>query len=136
MVRLPTHYHLLVLSSELKELLHGLALLHGRTSYVWKGQESTRGRKVWCNYIDREIRSDRHFWTTLNYIHANPVAHQYVGQCQDWPWSSAASFVEEVGLEKVRALWRKYPVAIQVPVEVPDDGLGDAGSGESKHAKA
>ncbi len=97
---MPNHYHVLVRSEKLRDLLSGLALLHGRTSYVWNGEEGLRGRRVWCNYIDREMRSERQFWATLNYVHHNPVRHEYVDRWQDWPWSSGHRYLEEVGRER------------------------------------
>ena len=36
--------------------------------------------------VERAMRSDRHFWATLNYAHHNPVHHGYVARWTDWPW--------------------------------------------------
>jgi putative transposase len=52
--------------------------LHGRTSFQINGEDNMRGRKVWHRFQDRCMRSDRHFYTSLNYIHNNPVKHGYV----------------------------------------------------------
>ncbi len=70
---LPNHYHLLARCPDLKSTLQSLGKLHGRTSFLWNGEENTRGRKVWCNSADRSMRGDDHFWATVNYIHHNPV---------------------------------------------------------------
>jgi putative transposase len=107
---LPNHYHVVLQTARIRELLRGLALLHGRTSYQWNGEEDLLGRRVWCNDVDREIRSERHLWASINYVHHNPVKHGYVERWQDWLWSSAASFLEEVGVERAREIWRAYPV--------------------------
>ena len=109
-VVLPNHYHALVKTENLKSLLNGIAKLHGRTSYRWNGEDKMRGRKVWFNVLEHSIKTERHFWATLNYIHNNPVHHEYVGKWQDWPFSSAGCFIEEVGIEKTREIWKKYPV--------------------------
>src|SRR3954470_19228514 len=70
---LPNHYHAVLEASDIKLLLHGLGLLHGRTSYAWNGEERMRGRKVFFRAVERAMRSERHYWATLNYIHHNPV---------------------------------------------------------------
>jgi len=86
-----------------------LGKLHGRTSFIWNGEENTRGRKNWCNVIDRWIRDERHFWTALNYIHHNPVKHELAKKWREWPFSSAANYLERVGTEKARDIWYRYP---------------------------
>lgn len=107
---LPNHYHLLVRPAQLKELRGALGRAHGRTSFKWNGEDNRRGRKVWHNCLDRGIRSHRHFWAAVNYIHHNPVHHGYTEKWQDWIWSSAANFIERVGREKAAKIWRTYPV--------------------------
>ncbi len=64
---LPNHYHLLFKTENLLGVIKEIGKLHGRTSFYWNGEENCRGRKVWCNMIDRWIRDKRHFWTALNY---------------------------------------------------------------------
>jgi len=47
-------------------------------------------RRVWHReYWDRFIRDERHFWTTVAYIHDNPVGAGLVRHPEEWPWSSA-----------------------------------------------
>jgi putative transposase len=107
---LPNHYHLLVKTDQLKELRAALGKVHGRSSFKWNGEDDSRGRQVWHNCFDRDIRSHRHFWATMNYIHHNPVHHGYVERWQDWPWSSAEDFLERVGQKTAEEIWREYPV--------------------------
>jgi putative transposase len=68
------------------------------------------GRQVWFNCFDRVIKSHRHFWASVNYIHHNPVHHGYVDAWQDWPWSSAAQFLERVGRERALEIWHQFPI--------------------------
>jgi putative transposase len=49
-------------------------------------------------------------WAAMNYVHHNPVKHGYVKKWQDWPFSSAAAFLENVGRERAAAVWRDYPI--------------------------
>jgi putative transposase len=107
---LPNHYHFLVKTDRLKDLLQGMWRFHGRSSFKWNGEDQVRGRKVWHSCFDRQIRSHRHFWSTVNYIHHNPVHHHYVTRWQDWPWSSASDFLKQVGRETAETIWKNYPV--------------------------
>ena len=107
---LPNHYHALVEAPDVKCLLHELGLFHGRTSYTWNGEESARGRKVFFRAVERAMRSDRHFWATLNYVHHNPVRHGYVVRWTDWSWSSAVEYLEQTSVEEAKRIWRDYPI--------------------------
>jgi putative transposase len=107
---LPNHYHALVEAPDVLELLHELGRLHGRTSYTWNGAENTRGRKVFFRAAERAMRSERHFWATMNYVHHNPVHHRYVEQWTDWAWSSAAEYLAQTGRGEAERIWREYPI--------------------------
>ncbi len=109
-VILPNHYHLLVKTSDVKKALNRLSRIHGSTSYYWNGEENLRGRKVWYNLVETSIKSDAHFWSTMNYIHHNPVHHGYVNQWQDWAFSSADDFLRDFGRNKAGKVWRNYPI--------------------------
>ena len=84
---LPNHYHILVKTVRHKELRKEIGRFHGRSSFKWNGEDRRRGRQVWHNCFDRAIKSYRHFWATVNYIHNNPVHHGHVDKWQNWPWS-------------------------------------------------
>ncbi len=108
---LPNHYHVMVEALDIKKLLQELGLFHGRTSHAWNGEEKTRGRKIFFRAADRAMRSDRHYWATLNYVHHNPVRHKYVERWTDWPWSSANQYLAQTGVDEATYVWREYPVA-------------------------
>jgi putative transposase len=107
---LPNHYHVLLQASRITDLLAALGEFHGRSSHRWNGQDDQRGRKVWHNCLDRPIRSERHLYVSLNYVHHNPVKHGYAARWQDWPHSSAKAFLAQVGREAAEEIWREYPV--------------------------
>jgi len=107
---LPNHYHAVVKTDRVRELRHALGRFHGGSSFSWNQEDGTRGRKVWHNCFERPIKSERHFWATLNYVHHNPVHHGYVRQWQDWPWSSAGQFLRDIGRNRVLELWLGYPI--------------------------
>jgi putative transposase len=59
---------------------------------------------------ERAIRSDRHFWATLNYIHDNPVRHGYAATWMEWPWSSIREYLQENDPTEVPRIWEEYPI--------------------------
>lgn len=80
------------------------------TSRQWNLEDDSLGRKVWFRYTDRAIRSERHYYTTLNYIHYNPVKHGDVDSPYNWAESSVHWYREHHGVEWLRDLWREYPL--------------------------
>lgn len=107
---LPNHYHILPRTSDIAGLRSALGKLHGRTSYTWNGEDGHRGRQVWHNCFERQMRSERHFFASLNYVLNNAVHHGYAERWQDWPWSNATEYLELVGKERAADIWRSYPV--------------------------
>src|SRR5882762_774005 len=106
---LPNHYHALVRTERIKELRQSIGQFHGPASFKWNGEDNRRGRQVWYNCFERPMKSERHFFATLNYVHNNPVHHGYVKRWQDWPWSSASEFLDRMGHEKAKEIWLRYP---------------------------
>lgn len=107
---LPNHYHVLARTDQMKGLRQELGKLHGRSSFKWNGEDNARGRIVWRNCFERKMRSERHLYASLNYIHNNPVHHGYATTWTDWPWSSASEYLNTIGRETALQIWREYPV--------------------------
>jgi putative transposase len=109
-VVLPNHYHLLVWLPNPKEVKTVFNQLHGSTSRQWNLKDKTFGRRVWYRYSDRLIRSERHFYATINYIHYNPVKHGFVKRADQWVCSSIWAYFESKGREWLVDIWRQYPI--------------------------
>jgi putative transposase len=107
---LPNHYHVVVLTDSCPVLLRNLARLHGRSSFLWNGEDAARGRKVWFNSLEREISGDGHHMAAIHYVHHNPVKHGYVKKWNDWKWSSARDYLDRLGREEVERRWKEYPL--------------------------
>ena len=56
------------------------------------------------------MRSERHFFATLNYVHNNPVHHGYVRLWTEWPWSSASEYLRATERSEVERMWKEYPI--------------------------
>lgn len=109
-VVLPNHYHLMVHVTDFDMLGGCFRHIHGPTARQWNQEDSALGRKVWYRYSDRAIRSQRHYYTTLNYIHYNPVKHGWAGSPYDWAESSVHWYLEHYGREWLRELWARHPL--------------------------
>jgi putative transposase len=108
-VVLPNHYHMLV-ACDLRVLAGWLGRLHNGKATQWNREDDTPGRKVWHRFSDRSIRSERHYYASLNYLHANPVKHGYVADASDWPWSSLGRYLEQLGRERLVEWWTQFPI--------------------------
>ncbi len=107
---LPNHYHVLVDTLDVKSLLKALGQLHGRTSFYWNGDENRRGRQVWCNAAETAMKSEGHFYASLNYVLNNAVHHGYVTKWTEWPYCNAEQYIEDMGREKASRIWTSYPL--------------------------
>ena len=58
------------------------------------------------------MKSERHFWATINYIHNNPVKHGYAARWQDWPFGNARDYLDEFGRDEAERVWNEYPVGV------------------------
>jgi putative transposase len=108
-VVLPNHYHLLV-EGDLHLFGRRIGRLHNGIATQWNREDGTPGRKVWHRFSDRILRSERHYYASLNYIHANLVKHGHAAKADDWVWSSLSLYMEMVGREQLGQWWRQYPV--------------------------
>ncbi len=109
-VVLQNHYHLLAKVDDFKTLSDIFGKTHGGLSFKWNGEDNQKGRTVWYKFSDRAIRSERHYYTTLNYIHYNPVRHKHSVSPYDWEDSSVHWYLEHYGREWLRDLWKQYPL--------------------------
>jgi len=98
------------MTSRMADLRREIGKLHGKTAYEWNGEDGLRGRKVWFNCFERAMKSDRHYFASLNYVLNNAVHHGYAEKWQDWPWSNARQYLEEVGCKRATEIWRQYPL--------------------------
>jgi putative transposase len=109
-VVLPNHYHLLLDLPNFDQLGRLVRSCHGPTARWWNLEDDQTGRKVWFRYTDRAIRSERHYYTTLNYLHYNSVKHGRSQSPYDWAESSVHWYLACQGREWLRELWQRYPV--------------------------
>jgi putative transposase len=107
-VVLNNHYHVMVESPEKAlSLSKIIGSYHKFTARQWNDEENLSGRKVWWNYWDTCICSEKDYYNRLKYIFWNPVRHELVGNPEDYPFSSYKDYLEQqdsfdfTGLEEV-----------------------------------
>lgn len=98
---LPNHYHLVAVV-DLAALSKAIARLHNGTATQWNREDHCQGRSVWYRFTDRAIRSKRHYFAALNYVHTNAVKHGWAVRAEDWPWTSLHDYLRDVGRETLR----------------------------------
>ena len=109
-VFLPNHYHLLLKVSDMKVISEFLRRHHSLIATRINIRHNQKGRKVWYRFSDRFIRSERHYWATVNYIHYNPVKHGYVDDPVDWCWSSIHVYLATFNSKWLKQLLNEYPI--------------------------
>lgn len=57
---------------------------HINPSRTQKGERGIWQRRFW----EHVIRDERDYLNHIEYIHNNPIKHDYVSNAQDWPYSS------------------------------------------------
>jgi putative transposase len=107
---LPNHYHALVDTPSIKTLLTSLGRLHGKTSFEWNGEDNRRGRQVWFNAAETCMKSEGHYYASLNYVLHNAVHHGYVVKWTDWPYCNATEYIDVIGRERALKIWKNYPL--------------------------
>ncbi|MEX2607442.1 MAG: hypothetical protein WD708_08860 [Kiritimatiellia bacterium] len=107
---LPNHYHALAEVYLSRNLRRELGKLHGRSSHIWNVEEGCRGRQCFHGCLMKEIKSEAHWWSTVNYIHHNPVKHGHADTWMEWPFSSARLFLETTPRETAKKIWSEYPI--------------------------
>lgn len=108
-VILDDHYHLLVEFRKEKDLSKFVQNLHTNSSRLLNQIDKKSERKIWYQYWDRCVRSDKDFWTFFNYIHHNPVKHRY-SKTMRYQFSSYNYWLKRKGREWLDSCFELYPI--------------------------
>jgi len=95
-VVLTDHYHAVVHSPENAHSLSRFVVsYHKYTSRLWNDEDKANGRKVWWNYWDTCIRSERDYYNRLQYVFWNPVKHGLTNTPEEYAFSNYKDFIAE-----------------------------------------
>ncbi len=104
---LSNHYHFLAEapaegSASLRELIRKL---HSRSARLLNQSDQTPGRKVWHNYLESHVTTEKSHLARLHYIHANAVHHGLVRVAADYPWCSARWFEKNSDPARIKTVF-------------------------------
>ena len=89
---LSNHYHLVIESDDGEKIARMLCELHKNTAIDANRRDGVKGRKVWYQYWDVQLTSERSWLARLRYTHENAVHHGLVASAESYPWCSASWF--------------------------------------------
>ena len=94
-VVLNNHYHIIMRLPEQNaaSLPKLIASLHKFTARQWNVDDKQPGRKIWWNYWDTCIDSEKDFENRLKYVFWNPVKHGLVLRPEEYNFSSYRDFM-------------------------------------------
>ena len=107
---LDNHYHLLLDVLKGESIPGFVKTINGKSAFLLNGIDKARKRKIWFNYWDTCIRSEKDFWTRFNYIHHNSIKHRYAEKMEDYLFSSYNCWLEKKGIEWMNDAFEKYPI--------------------------
>jgi len=92
-VVLYNHYHAIVQSPACPgNLSRFVNSYHKYTARKWNQEDGMQGRKVWWNYWDTCIRSERDYYSRLRYVFWNPFKHGLVERPEDYEFSNYSAY--------------------------------------------
>lgn len=95
-VVLSNHYHAIVQSPEhASSLSKFVNSYHKYTARKWNHEDGMKGRKIWWNYWDSCIRSERDYCRRLTYVFWNPVKHGLVDRPEEYNFSNYAAYLDQ-----------------------------------------
>lgn len=93
-VILHDHYHAVVKSPESAETLSKfISSYHKFTARRWNDEDMTSGRKVWWNYWDTCLLTEKAYYIRLRYVFWNPVKHGLANTPEEYEFSSYKQFL-------------------------------------------
>ena len=103
---LSNHYHFIASpggdSRSLPELIRKL---HSLSARHINQLEASPGRKIWHNYRDSHVVTERSYLARLHYVHANAVHHKLVAAADRYRWCSAAWFESHSDPARVQTVY-------------------------------
>lgn len=117
---LNNHYHILIHTLNGKDLHKFIKRYHSNTAIHLNKIDLTPKRKVWYQYWDRCIRSEKDYYTRLNYIHHNCIKHGYTDKMEGYRFSSYDTYLAKYGHTWIEDCFSIYPIIDFTP-EFNDD---------------
>ena len=96
-VVLHNHYHAIVQSpTGTISLSKFTNSYHKFTARKWNLEDGLKGRKVWWNFWDTCIRTERDYYNRLRYVFWNPVKHGIVENPVEYSFSNYTEYLSQL----------------------------------------
>jgi putative transposase len=109
-VILGNHYHILVKINDGVILPRFIQKFHSDIALLLNGIDRMKGRKIFYQYWDTCICSEKGFWTRFNYTHHNPVKHGLEKKMEDYQFSSYQYYLKKYGQQWIDSCFWLYPI--------------------------
>jgi len=87
---LSNHYHIIIQDIGRKvDLTPLFRRIHSISAITLNRMDGTPGRKVWFQFWDKLVKSERMYRAFMNYVNNNPVKHGMVQDAASYPFCSA-----------------------------------------------
>jgi len=96
-VILSNHYHVLFQADKGEDISAFIRTVNSKSSIELNRLNQTPNRMNFYQYWDRCVRDEKDFYIKFNYIHYNPVHHDYVKNPKDYLFSSYNEYVNQYG---------------------------------------
>lgn len=103
------HYHLIIDVKVAGNLSKFMNEVNGASSRAINKADHVIDRKIWWNYFETPINSEKFFYNHLNYIHQNPIKHG-LSKKFGYKFSSYSSWEQKKGKEYLDDCFSKYPI--------------------------
>ena len=107
---LDNHYHLLLDVLKGESIPGFMKTINGKSAFLLNRIDEIKKRKIWFNYWDTCIRSEKDFWMRFNYIHHNSVKHNYAKKMDNYIFSSYNYWLNKNGAEWMSNAFERYPI--------------------------
>ncbi|MBN1778652.1 MAG: transposase [Candidatus Buchananbacteria bacterium] len=112
-VILDNHYHLQVKVNRGIRLSDFVKKINGVSARNLNLLTNQTGRKVWWNYWDKCLATEKDFWVHFNYIHNNPIKHGYLSNLEQlaaYRFSSFSYYLKNKGKEWIDSIFTEYSI--------------------------
>jgi putative transposase len=101
------HYHFIAEappegSGSLRTMLRKL---HSVSAKWVNAQDQVSGRKIWHNFMESHIVTEKSHLARLHYVHANAVHHKMALVANQYPWCSATWFEQHSTPARIKTIY-------------------------------
>jgi putative transposase len=103
---LSNHYHFIAKApGDASTLSPLIRCIHSLSARYVNDLDKVPGRRIWHNYWDKCISSDKAYLVRLHYVNLNPVKHGLVEKPEDYSFSSYKYFMDDADTEFKREVF-------------------------------